>query len=416
MTYSITAPQGPIRGTVKLPSSKSESNRVLIIQSLCGDKFEITNLSEAQDSRSLKEILEKDRQYNFGEVTYDVGAAGTTMRFLTALFANKPGTRILTGSERMKKRPIKILVDALRQIGADIAYMEEEGYPPLKIKGKELMGGEIEIDGSVSSQYISALLMIAPTLPKGLILKFKGDVASRPYINMTLKIMEHFGVGGIWHDDSISVSPQSYFIKDETKYTVEADWSSASYWYAIAALRRGSEIALEGLKKESMQGDAVLHDLYRFFGVNTEFLPNGIKLTTVEYKPERFGFDFNDSPDIAQTVGVTAAALNIPILCKGLHTLKLKETDRALALKKELAKIGVELEIISDDAAHIHPEKRNAQAQSSFATYEDHRMAMSFAALACVYPSVRIEHPEVVKKSYPGFWNDLKSVGFRIEN
>jgi len=415
MIYTITAPTTSIKGTIKLPSSKSESNRVLIIQSLCKDKFEITNLSEAQDSKSLKEVLEKEKQYTMGEVTYNIGAAGTTMRFLTALFANKPGTRILTGSERMKKRPIKILVDSLRQIGADIEYLGDEGCPPLKIKGKELMGGEIAIDGSVSSQYISALLMIAPMLPKGLILNFMGEVASRPYINMTLKIMEHYGVGGIWHDESISVSPQNYFIKDEPKHTVEADWSAASYWYAIVAMSKDAEIILEGLKKESMQGDNVLFDLYNFFGVKTEFISNGVKLTKFEYKPERFGFDFNDSPDISQTVAVTAAALNIPCHCKGLHTLKIKETDRALALKKELGKIGVDLEIISDDAAHVHPENRLQNATPVFATYDDHRMAMAFATLACIYPSVKIEHPEVVKKSYPAFWNDLKSVGFKVE-
>lgn len=257
--------------------------------------------------------------------------------------------------------------------------------------------------------------MIAPTLPKGLILNFKGEVASRPYINMTLKIMEHYGVGGIWHDESISVSPQNYFIQDEPKHTVEADWSAASYWYAIVAMSKGAEIVLEGLKKESMQGDNVLFDLYNFFGVKTEFLPNGIKLSKFEYKPERFGFDFNDCPDISQTVAVTAAALGIPCHCKGLHTLKIKETDRALALKKELGKIEVDLEIISDDAAHIHPEKINKEAMPVFATYDDHRMAMGFATLACIYPSVKIEHPEVVKKSYPGFWNDLKSVGFKVE-
>lgn len=416
MIYKISRKNKSLKGTINLTSSKSESNRLLIIRALCKDRFEIRNISDSQDTKTLQEIISNDVDKLTWEITYNVGGAGTTMRFLLAYFANKKGTRILTGSDRMQERPVKILVEALKALGADIEYENKKGFPPVKINGKELKGGEIEIDGSVSSQYISALLMIAPTLPLGLVIHFKGDISSRPYINMTLRVMETFGVSGIWQGNAISVSPQTYYIKEDPVYEIESDWSAASYWYAMASLSDEVDLVLTGLKKNSLQGDAVLPDLFNFFGVRTEFVENGIRLTKSEVTAQRFGFDFNDCPDISPTIGVLAAVHEIPCLCKGLKTLKLKETDRALALKNELLKIGVDLEIISDDAAKVKPGgKLNEHVSAPIKTYDDHRMAMAFTMLACKFDHVKIEHPEVVKKSYPGFWSDLKKVGFTIE-
>jgi 3-phosphoshikimate 1-carboxyvinyltransferase len=415
MIYKISRRDKSLKGSIHLTSSKSESNRVLVIRELCQDKFEILNLSDSQDTQTLQECLRTDAHNIIVESTFNVGAAGTTMRFLMALYAARPGTRILTGSERMKKRPVKILGDALKQLGADIAYEGEKGYPPVKITGRELKGGEIEIDGSVSSQYISALLMIAPTLPLGLVIRFKGEVASKPYINMTLRVMETFGVSGIWQGNAISVSPQTYYIKENPVYEIEADWSAASYWYAMASLSEEVDLTLTGLKKGSFQGDAVLPDLFNFFGVRTEFIENGIRLTRSAMDTQRFGFDFNDCPDISQTIAVLCGAHGVPCLCKGLTTLKIKETDRALALKNELAKINVDLDILSNDAARVNPGERTPVVSAPIKTYDDHRMAMSFAALACSHEYVMIEHPEVVKKSYPTFWSDMRKLGFLVE-
>jgi 3-phosphoshikimate 1-carboxyvinyltransferase len=306
MNYRISHPSKKITGTIELTASKSESNRALIIQALCEDEFEIRNIASAQDTQTLQDIL-----YTPGMQTIDVGPAGTVMRFLTAYYATKPGTRIITGSERMKQRPIGILVDALRQLGANITYMGKEGFPPLKVEGKTLKGGEVEMDGNVSSQFISALLLISPALQNGLVIKFRGEVTSRPYINMTLKMLEEFRVYGVWHGNAISVSKQSYHKKsdDEYVYNVEGDWSSASYLYEIAALAEEADITIKGLKNPSLQGDAIIADVFTFFGVRTEFIPDGIRLTKMRVKDEHFGFDFSDCPDIAQTVAVTTAAL-----------------------------------------------------------------------------------------------------------
>lgn len=415
MIYKISKKDKTLKGTINLTSSKSESNRVLILRELCKDKFELRNLSDSQDTMIMQETLRTDPNNKLVESTFNIGAAGTTMRFLTAYFANKPGRRILTGSDRMKERPIKILVEALKQIGADVTYLEKAGFPPIKIVGKELKGGEITLDGSVSSQYISALLMIAPTLPLGLVIKFKGEVASRPYINMTLRMMETFGVVGTWQGNSIAVSSQNYYLKDKPVYEIEADWSAASYWYAMASLSTEVDLTLTGLRNPSMQGDAILPDLFNFFGVKTTFIENGIRLTKSGIITERFGFDFNDCPDIAQTIAVLCAAHDIQCLCKGLSTLKLKETDRAKALRTELLKLGVDLEIISDDAARVRPANRTKTISAPIKTHEDHRMAMAFATLAFSYDEVQIENPDVVKKSYPTFWQDLKKVGFTVE-
>jgi 3-phosphoshikimate 1-carboxyvinyltransferase len=411
MNYRISHPSKKINGTIELTASKSESNRALIIQALCEEEFEIANLAQAQDTQTLEDIL-----YTPGLQTIDVGPAGTVMRFLTAYYATRPGVRTITGSERMKKRPIGILVDALRQLGASITYLGDEGFPPLKVEGKTLKGGEIEIDGNVSSQFISALLLISPALQNGLVIKFKGEVTSRPYINMTLKMLEEFRVYGIWQEDSISVSKQNYHKKSEEDYVyrVEGDWSAASYWYAIASLAEEAEITIKGLKNPSLQGDAIVADVFTFFGIKTSYTEDGIMLSKMRIKDEHFGFDFSDCPDITQTVAVTTAAMQIPSFFNGVHTLRIKETDRILALQTEFKKMGVEVELRGDNSVKIIPPEA-LTAPSAISTYDDHRMAMAFAALAMKFDSVIIEHPEVVKKSYPAYWEDLKRLGFVIE-
>jgi 3-phosphoshikimate 1-carboxyvinyltransferase len=411
MNYRISHPGKKISGTIELTASKSESNRALIIQALCEEEFEIRNLAKAQDTQTLEDII-----YTPGTQTIDVGPAGTVMRFLTAYYSSRPGTRTITGSERMKKRPIGILVDALRQLGANITYLEHEGFPPVKIEGRTLKGGEIEMDGSVSSQFVSALLLISPVFQNGLVIKFKGEVTSRPYINMTLKMLEEFRVYGVWHDNSISVSKQNYHVKSDPDYfyNIEGDWSSASYWYAMVALAEEADLTVKGLKNPSLQGDAIVADVFSFFGVKTEYISDGIRLTKIRVKDEHFGFDFSDCPDIAQTVALTAAALQIPCFMNGLHTLRIKETDRIIALQNELSKMGAKVEIVNQHSIKIIPADQ-MKTPGIINTYEDHRMAMSFAALALKFGSVIIEQPEVVKKSYPGFWNDLKKLGFQIE-
>lgn len=419
--YSISNPTKKLKGSIQLTASKSESNRALIIQALSKEKFEIRNIATAQDTQTLQEILKADQFHlqsgnKKNEQTYDVGPAGTTMRFLTAYFATTPGTRILTGSERMKQRPIGILVDALTQLGAKISYLENEGYPPIRIEGKTLKGGEIDIVGNISSQFISALLLVSPALQNGIVINFKGEVTSRPYINMTLKMMEEFEVVGTWHGNAISVSRQKYQRNGDSGYVymVEGDWSAASYWYAFAALADEVDFTIKGLKNSSMQGDSIVAELFNFFNVNTTYATDGIHLKKKEVKNEHFGFDFSDCPDIAQTIAVVTALLKIPSFFNGLHTLRIKETDRVSALKNELAKVGAHVEVLDDYSMEITaPELYPPTAPIK--TYEDHRMAMAFAAFAMKYDSVFIEHPDVVKKSYPGFWQDLKNAGFTIK-
>lgn len=417
MIHTISHPSKKINGSICLTASKSESNRALMIQALCSEKFEIKNLATAEDTVTLNRILNQQQLSDNNQQIIDVGAAGTTMRFLTAYFSTQKGTFILTGSDRMKKRPIGILVDALRGLGAEIEYLENEGFPPLKIVGKALRGGEVVIDGSVSSQFVSALLLIAPELQTGLVIKFKGEVISRPYINMTLKMMEEFRVYGQWHANSISVSKQNYHRKSDVDYVyqVEADWSSASYWYAIAALSEQVDLSIMGLNHPSLQGDAIVADLFTFFGIKTEYISGGIRITKNRFKDEHFGFDFSDCPDIAQTIAVVVSALNIPALFNGLHTLRIKETDRIEALKIELNKIGTSVEILNDTSVKITPQTVDFKTSVTISTYDDHRMAMAFSALALKLDSVSIADPEVVKKSYPNFWTDLKSVGFELK-
>lgn len=414
MIYKITKKDKTLRGTIHLPSSKSESNRALIIRALCKEKFEIENLSEAEDTRILHKFLNPRVRTGQPENNFNAGDAGTTMRFLTAFCSSQEGKKvILTGSQRMKNRPIKILAEALLELGAEIEYLGKPGFPPLKIAGKALRGGKISVDGSVSSQYISALLMIAPSMQKGLTLEFTGRMVSEPYISMTLKIMEHFGVENIQGKNSISVKPQTY---RPAAFPVESDWSAASYWYEMAALAEEVDLTLTGLSKQSRQGDAVVAEMFTRFGVKTTFGNGQVHLGKIpasgHLKKNMGTLDFTPCPDLVQAFAVSCAGLQCQARLTGLKTLRIKETDRIAALHSELSKTGIDARISGDDLLiGKSPEPKTTSAVS---TYGDHRMAMSFAPLAMLSHTINIENPDVVKKSYPGFWDDLRRTGFKI--
>ena len=406
---------GPLKGHIQLAGSKSISNRLLIIRALCETDFEIADLANADDTQLLKEVLGQS------DSTYDVHHAGTSYRFLCSYLSLKEGEQILTGSSRMKERPIGPLVDALRDLGANIEYLEEEGFPPLKISNShwKKLEDTLKIDATVSSQFISSLLLVAPCLPYGLRLELVGDLVSRPYLEMTLKIMENFGISYDWTGQVITILPQKYQPKDTV---VEADWSAASYYFGLVALVPGSTITLGGLQEYSLQGDAAIVDIMKQLGVDAHFddgiwhlKHTGDLVITLEQ-------DFLLQPDLAQTVSVTCAGLKMTALFSGLQTLKVKETDRIAALQTELAKVQVwlsklpakfsknkSLEYYMQDGA-IHTEDIPV-----FATYRDHRMAMSLAMLASKM-DVIIEDAMVVSKSYPAFWEDLESIGIRISD
>ena len=411
---TLSCPNRNISGEITLDGSKSISNRVLLIRALCNQYFKIDNLSHSDDTITMERLL------NSHETLYDAGHAGTTFRFLTAYLAVKEGTQILTGSERMKQRPISHLVTALNDLGANISYVEKEGYPPIKIgpPATELKD-EITLSADVSSQFVSALLMIAPTLPNGLTLHLDGEIVSEPYIRMTLSIMEYFGVASSWKDKTIKIPNQSYQVKD---FTVEADWSAASYYYAIAALSDTADLTLKGLQKGSIQGDVEIVEIAKKFGIQTHFGDNLITIVKASGTPKLSNLEqnFTDIPDLTQTVSVICAGLGTIALFSGLHTLRIKETDRIAALQSELLKLQVFLNKM--------PEKFSKKSgieyfmQEGIATcvadeipvietFDDHRMAMAFAPLALIFP-ISIKHPEVVSKSYPDFWKDLRSLGF----
>ncbi len=390
---------------IDLPASKSESNRVLIISKLAGITFDkINNLSHAQDTQTLRSILESKTSI------YDVGHAGTAMRFLTAYFAIDKKEIVLTGSSRMKERPIKILVDALRKIGAEIDYQDKIGYPPLIIKGRVLDGSSVRLNTSISSQYLSALLMISPFLNNGLEIIEEGDTVSTPYIDMTIQLMNHFGVEVKKTKRGYYISKQVYVSKE---YTIESDWSAASYWYEIACLIPECKIQLNGLRKKSKQGDIALIQHFEKLGVVTKWNNRGVLLTKKKgFNLNKDGIlDFNllETPDIAQTLICACAGLGVKANFIGLSTLKIKETDRLLALKTELAKVGVDL-AIRDDSATLLKRVSLVNAVEPIKTYEDHRMAMSFAPLALTVDDLEINNPNVVKKSYPHFWKDMEQV------
>jgi 3-phosphoshikimate 1-carboxyvinyltransferase len=404
VTYNKNKKPG---GTINLTASKSESNRALIIRALADNFFIIRNLAKADDTQILEKLL------NSSDEILDVGPAGTTMRFLTAYLASRENTeKIITGSERMLERPIGILVDALNSLGADISYLKKKGYPPLKIKGKKLSGSELTIDGSVSSQYITALILIAPTLVNGLKLHLQGKIASEPYIRMTLKMLQFFGVSSEWQDNTIIIPPQQYIGRE---YTIEGDWSSASYHYIIAALSGiGTDLTINGLRKDSLQGDSAIAAIMENIGVATTYTTNGIHMSCNNQISEEFSYDFSNCPDIAQTVAVTTASLQVKAVLTGLESLKIKETDRVQALINELAKLGTEISEIKDNTLEIRPDTP-LKNDIIIKTYKDHRMAMAFAPLAIILDNIIIEDPDVVSKSYPDFWDDLKYLGFKIE-
>ena len=385
---------------IDLPASKSISNRALILNALSYSSFPIQNLSDSDDTRVLQKALDSD------DCAFDIGAAGTAMRFLTAFLAKTLGEWTITGSERMKKRPIKLLADALNALGARIEYVENEGYPPLRIFGSALTGGEIQLNGGVSSQYISALMMIAPYMQNGLRIKLEGNVISKPYIEMTLSMMQEFGVKVSFSDNVIDIRPQTY---TPVNYTVESDWSAASYWYELLSLAGKGMILLKGLHENSFQGDSKVAALFTQLGITTTYFNNGVLLTADNNYVSFFEYDFIDQPDLAQTFAVTCCMKNIPFSFSGLQSLKIKETDRIAALINELRKLGFVLREEKEGCLSWNGEKCTPQKTVSIATYDDHRMAMAFAPVALLQPII-IEEPQVVSKSYPRFWEDFEKV------
>ena len=453
------SPASQLRGRIVLPASKSISNRALIINALSGNTIQPENLSDSDDTRVMLRALEtvsnsktpsnsplkgENKIQNASPLregligVIDIGAAGTAMRFLTAYLSVTPGEHVITGTERMKHRPISILVDALRQLGASITYEGEEGFPPLRIVGKDnLEGGELAVPGDVSSQYISALLMIAPTLQKGLRLTLTGQIASRPYLEMTISMMRNFGAKVEWHDDNvIDVLPGPY---QKRAYTIESDWSAASYWYEMVALSRdaNAEVDLVGLHHDSIQGDSKVWHLFSELGVETQYFvePDGTEITRLRKGgtlTSYFSYDFTHQPDLAQTFAATCSMLGVPFRLYGLQSLRIKETDRIAALMKELGKM-VELEEKESEMMTPHPPLGGAMVNGQaaldgrresqwsmvnnilvFDTYEDHRMAMALAPV-CLRTGgpIQINNPQVVSKSYPTFWEDLQKVGFK---
>lgn len=398
--------EAKISGSITPPASKSESNRVLIIDALTNYQSKLDNLSNARDTQTMIRLL------NSHDKVLDVIDAGTTMRFLTAYLSITGQEKILTGTKRMCERPIKLLVDALRSLGAGIGYQQKEGYPPLEIQQfdvKNVKTNRLKIKGDVSSQYITALLMVAPNLPEGLVLELEGKVGSKPYIEMTLSLMKHFGVVSDWTGNIITISHQQYI---PGYYKVESDWSASSYWYSVVALAKDASIELKGYQKESLQGDSSIVQLMELLGVKTTFTEDGILLEK-KVAASSISWDFTDSPDLAQTIAVICAAKNIPCRMHGLESLRIKETDRISAIDHELRKFGSGLDEIERDKTYdVKIGKFEVDGQE-VATYKDHRMAMAFAPLA-VLGDIIIENPEVVEKSYPHFWEDFKIAGFKI--
>lgn len=407
----IFPPEGAIKAEIELPGSKSISNRLLMIRAISELPIHFRNLSDSEDTILLAKALGQVNGKKSG--TVNINHAGTDMRFLTAHLSVKEGEWIVTGSERMKQRPISELVNALKGLGADINYLEKEGFPPLKIRGKKLKGGKIEIDGSISSQFISALMLVAPALGEELEINLKGNIVSVPYIKMTSELLKLFGVYVTFNGKKIIVSPAPFSMLND-QFLVESDWSAASYWFNLVALSKGFEVELKFLDKISLQADSILPELYSKLGVITEFIEKGILLRNKQINLEQFEYDFTDCPDIAQTIAVTCFALGIKAHLTGLQTLKIKETDRILALKTELEKLGAIIEA-TDNSLKMTPPSDFSIEDPVVSTYNDHRMAMSFAPLAIKFPGLKIENPDVVEKSYPAFWDDLQYVGFELD-
>ena len=414
MQYNIIAPKA-LNQTIKLPASKSISNRALIIHALSGSNVLPDNLSDCDDTEVIIQAL----QNNPYEI--NIKAAGTAMRFMTAFLATRNGEEhVITGTERMKHRPIGVLVDALRHLGADITYVGEEGFPPLCIKGRKLEGGLLEVPGNISSQYVSALLMIGPMLSNGLTLRLKGDIISRPYIDLTLCMMREFGAIADWSDyETITVQAQRY---KERSYYIESDWSAASYWYEMIALSKEAddEVRLEGLMDGSKQGDSSVRYIFSLLGVKTTFdtteegVPTTVTLRHSGRCVPRLEYDFVNSPDLAQTFVVCCCMLGVRFHFRGLSTLKIKETDRIEALKTEMHKLGFVLHDVNNSEFYWDGERCEPQQDAAIDTYEDHRMALAFAPAVFRLDHLCINNPQVVSKSYPNYWEDLERAGFAL--
>ena len=403
-TLRLTHPSQQLSGNCTITGSKSESNRLLILQALFPE-LELQNLSNSDDTQAMT------RGLSSAEETIDIGHAGTTMRFLTSYFATTPGAKkILTGSKRMQERPIKILVDALRAIGADIEYVKNEGYPPLRISGKKITVDSVELAANVSSQYITSLMLIAPNLPKGLTIRLVGEITSIPYINMTCSLLQKVGVQAKFEGQTIQVFPQD---KIATKTVeVESDWSSASYHFSMAALADNAQISIKNYVSDSLQGDSVLVEIYTQMGVSSSFDGNTLHLKNDRTVQPHITLDLVKAPDIAQTIAVTCFGLGISCDLTGLHTLKIKETDRLVALDTELSKLGADIRV-TNESLHLAARKNPINEGVAIDTYHDHRMAMAFAPLGIKVP-ISINDADVVSKSYPTFWDDLRSLGFSV--
>lgn len=407
MIFHLLTKNTKIKAEISISGSKSESNRLLILNQLM-DGLEMENRSDSDDSKYLEKAL------NSTDELIDIGHAGTAMRFLTSYFSIKEGSEVvLTGSERMQNRPIEILVNALQDLGATISYEDKVGYPPIRIKGTKLTKNKVQINGNVSSQYISSLLLIASSLPNGLEIELLGEITSVPYINMTLSLLQEVGIEASFVKNKIKV--KSFSTSVRKKITVESDWSSASYFYSIIALSEiGSEIILSSYKKDSLQGDSCLAEIYKHFGVTTTFKGNTLVISKVEESNRnQLELDLKDAPDIAQTIAVTCFGLGVSCVLTGLHTLKIKETDRLFALENELTKLGATISVTNESlelqkATTINP-------NVAIETYKDHRMAMAFAPLA-LKTSISILDANVVTKSYRNFWKDMQQIGFQIDS
>ena len=406
MNYILNCNNSEIKGEIALPASKSINNRLLIIRALSGKNFVINNLSDSDDCKVMLNALQNK------ESLIDIGHAGTSMRFLTAFYAATAQSKIITGSERMKNRPIRELVDGLNQLGANITYVEKEGYPPVRTSGKELTGNQLHINGGISSQFITALMLVAPSLPNGLTIHISGKLISSSYVLLTLQLMKSFGVDAIWEDQSITIAPQLYRGHD---CTVEADWSAASYWYEIASLAEKADIVIHGLSHNSFQGDSTLALLFEKLGVRSEFLNNAVRLTKTVTQTSFFEFDFINNPDLVQTFVVALCLKNIPFSISGADTLRIKETDRIAALQTEMAKFGFSIKEPTAGVLTWDGKQDKASKHLFIDTYMDHRMALAFAPAAMHYKNLVINDAMVVTKSYPNYWEDLKSVGFEVK-
>ena len=406
MIYHLSNNNRTINGIIEIGGSKSESNRLLMVREYSSD-FKITNLSKSDDTKTLIDALINTNK------TIDVNHAGTAMRFLVSNYASTPNSEItLTGSDRMKDRPIGVLVKALRDLGADIEYQEKEGYPPLKIIGKKIILNEVSLPANLSSQYISSLMMLGVKLDNGIKLNLEGNITSKPYILMTKKLIEKIGCKVVINNNQIEVSGNHKSF--DKIFEVESDWSSASYFYSIVALSKDAKITLKTFKRNSIQGDAIVSRIYKQLGVDTLYNKDYIIISKNKNinLPKKLDLDLSDSPDLAQTIAVTCLGLGIDCRLSGLHTLKIKETDRIEALKKEFLKLGIKNIETSDNTIYFEGNQK-INNNIKIATYQDHRMALSFSALAVII-DISIESPNVVSKSFPGYWENLKTLGFKI--